>query len=312
MAGSLTAESVVRHFGDTVAVDGVSLSVGRGEVFGLVGPNGAGKTTLVRTLVGTLRPSSGRVRLLGEDPTTVDESRIGYLPQAFRPHDRLTARELLDYYAGLYRDHRDPEAVLAEVGLEGTGDTYYENLSGGQQRRTCVGITLINDPEVLFLDEPTTGIDPEGRRTVWDLVADLSAAGVTVFLTTHYMVEAERLADRVGLLADGRLVDTGPPGELIDRYGGERQLVVETASPADADALSPLPYDVEERDTELVVHDVGPAGVGGVITRLEEAGVDYTEVTWSQPDLEDVYLRLAGNGSSKADATAETPAEVHG
>src|SRR6056297_2069271 len=159
MTEPLVAEELRKSYGDTTAVDGVSLTVDEGEVFGLIGPNGAGKTTLVRCLTGTTA-YEGTASVLGDPPKEVERSRIGLLPQSFSPPERLTARELLDYYAGLYGESRDPETVLEEVGLADDADTWYEKLSGGQQRRACVGITLVNDPDVLFLDEPTTGIDP--------------------------------------------------------------------------------------------------------------------------------------------------------
>ncbi|MFC7139437.1 ABC transporter ATP-binding protein [Halosimplex aquaticum] len=290
MTATLVAEDVRRTYGDTVALDGVSLSVGAGEVFALVGPNGAGKTTLVRALTGTT-DAEGSVTVFGTDPRQVDRERIGLLPQAFDPPARLTARELLTYYAGLYDDSRDADAVLADVGLTEAADTWYENLSGGQQRRTCVGATLVNDPDLLFLDEPTTGIDPAGRRSLWDLLESLAAGGTTIVLTTHDMAEAHRLADRVGLLADGRLVAVDDPDALVAEYGGESRLVVETdAEPAALD----LSYPVERSDGALVVSDVPPEAIGDVVDALDAAGASYDALSWSEPDLEDVYLQLAG------------------
>ncbi|WP_135820036.1 ABC transporter ATP-binding protein [Halostella litorea] len=298
---ALVAEGIEKRYGETVAVDGVSLSVAAGEVFALVGPNGAGKTTLVRALTGTTEPSAGEASVLGDSPTAVDRSRLGVLPQSFSPPARLTARELVAYYAGLYDESRDPDAVLADVGVADAADTRYENLSGGQQRRTCLGITLVNDPDVLFLDEPTTGIDPAGRRTVQERIADLAAGGATVFLTTHDMTEAERVADRVGFLADGELVAVGSPADLVADHGGERRLVVRTDADPDAVAVD---RPVTARDGELVVHGVNPEGIGGVVDALEAAGVDYGELTWTRPDLEDVYLELTGDREAVRPAAA--------
>jgi ABC-2 type transport system ATP-binding protein len=295
MDAALVADGVRRTYGDVEALAGVSLSVAPGEVFALVGPNGAGKTTLVRALTGTTNPDSGTVSVLGSDSESVARSQIGLLPQAFGPPGRLSARELVAYFAGLYDDARDPEAVLAEVGLSDAGDTWYEDLSGGQQRRACVAATLANEPDVLFLDEPTTGIDPAGRRALWTLLEDLAAGGTTIFLTTHDMAEAERLADRVGLLADGRLVEVGPPGELVAEYGGESRLMVETD--ADPDALSGTPYDARREGANLVVEGIDPAGIGAVVEVLDSRGVEYEALTWRQPDLEDIYLRLAGESA---------------
>ncbi|MFC6737269.1 ABC transporter ATP-binding protein, partial [Halolamina salina] len=223
MDAAVVADDVTKRYGDLVAVDGVSLSVPAGTVFGLIGPNGAGKTSLVRCLTGTTE-YEGEVSLLGSSPESVDRSRIGLLPQSFSPPERLTVRELLGYYAELYDEARDVSSVIAEVGLEDSADTWYEELSGGQQRRACVGITLVNDPDVLFLDEPTTGIDPAGRRDLWTLIEKLAAAGTTVVLTSHSMDEVERLADRVAMLADGEVVAEGSPAALIAEHGGESRL----------------------------------------------------------------------------------------
>jgi ABC-2 type transport system ATP-binding protein len=289
----LVAEDVRKSYGDVSALGGVSLSVGPGEVFGLIGPNGAGKTTLVRALTGTTTVE-GRVRVLGSAPGEVDANRLGLLPQSFAPSARLSPHELLAYYAGLYERARDPEAVLEEVGLADAADTWYEQLSGGQQRRTCVGAALVNDPDVLFLDEPTTGIDPAGRRDVWGLVDDLTAGGTTVFLTSHSMREVARLADRVGLLRDGELVATGTPADLVAAHGGVATLAVDTESPAAARAALAEAFTVTASDDGVVVRDVTPREIGDVATALDDAGVAYGSLAWSEPSLEDVYLSLTG------------------
>ncbi|WP_129115052.1 ABC transporter ATP-binding protein [Halegenticoccus tardaugens] len=295
MDEALVADGVRKTYGDTVALDGVSLSVDAGEVFGLIGPNGAGKTTLVRALTGTTAIDEGSVRVLGGEPTAVDAGLIGLLPQSFSPPERLTARELVSYYAGLYDEARDPDEVLDDVGLAASADTWYENLSGGQRRRVCVGIALVNDPAALFLDEPTTGIDPAGRRALWALLSDLAAGGTTVFLTSHSMAEVERLSDRVGLLADGRLVAVGTPGRLVAEHGGESRLVVRTsAAEAAARAVADVGFGVEATAGELVVHGVAPADIGEAVAALDAAGVEYDSLAWTQPTLEDVYLALTG------------------
>ena len=310
MNAVLVADDVRRTYGDTVALDGVSLSVGEGEVFGLIGPNGAGKTTLVRALTGTT-DAEGTVRVLGERPTEVDTQRVGLLPQSFTPPERLTARELVDYYAGLYDEARDPESVLTDVGLGDAGDTWYENLSGGQQRRVCVATALVNDPDVLFLDEPTTGIDPAGRRALWGLIEDLADGGTTVFLTSHSMDEVEQLADRVGLLNEGKLAAVGSPTDLVADHGGETRLVVRTD--AGTDAVADAGFVVEADAETLTFHDVDPKDIGRAVEALERAGVDYDSLTWKQPGLEEVYLRLTGEAfegthSVATEATAPTEA----
>ena len=313
---AIVAEDVSRAYGDTVAVDGVSLSVEEGEVFGLVGPNGAGKTTLVRALVGTT-DAEGRVELFGEDPRAVARERVGLLPQNFDPPARLTARELLAYYASLYDDRRPVEAVLEDVGMAGDADTYYENLSGGQQRRICVATALVNDPDLLVLDEPTTGIDPAGRRQLWDLLSARAEAGATVLVTTHYMEEAQRLADRVGLMTDGSLLAVDTPDRLVAEHGGDSLLRVRLAADSgsepgagdsDTEASPGLPdlgYPAERRDGRLTVRGVPPEEVGTVADRLSGAGVRYDSLTWTEPDLEDVYLELTGQRVVEGEAVAE-------
>lgn len=297
MTAAVTAEGISKQYGDTIALEDVSLSVDSGDVFALVGPNGAGKTTLVRTLTGTMTPEEGSVTVFGQPPNQVEKERIGLLPQSFAPPERLSARELVVYYAGLYDDPRPVDGVLTDVGLETADETWYTNLSGGQQRRVCVGIALINDPDLLFLDEPTTGIDPAGRQSLWSLITDLADDGTTVFLTTHYMEEAEQLADQVALLDSGSLVEVGQPADLIETYGGGTHLRVETDhSPHQIESLG---IDVETTETGLRIPDVAPTEIGEIVSRLEAQGIGYETLTWTEPSLEDVYLRLTSEAIDK-------------
>jgi ABC-2 type transport system ATP-binding protein len=294
---ALVAEGVARRYGETVALDGVSLTVDEGEVFALVGPNGAGKTTLVRALTGTT-DAEGTVSVFGESPETVDRERIGLLPQDFTPAERLTARELVDYYGGLYDERRDTDSVLADVGMADDAATHYEDLSGGQQRRTCVATALVNDPDLLVLDEPTTGIDPAGRRALWSLLEELAAGGTTIFLTTHYMEEAERLADRVGLLAGGQLVAVDSPSALVETHGGESLLRID--GDIDGSVAESLEYPATVTERGLTVRDVPPEAIGDVVGTLSAAGVSYDSLTWTEPDLEDVYLELTGSAVTES------------
>ena len=290
----LAAEELRKRYGDVVALDGVSLSVSAGEVFALIGPNGAGKTTLVRAFTGTTVPSSGQATLFGAEPRTVARSRLGLLPQDFNPPARLTGRELVRYYAGLYDHSQAVGAVLESVGMRDDADTWYETLSGGQQRRIAVGTALVNDPDVLFLDEPTTGIDPAGRRRIWALLEELAATGTTIFLTTHDMEEATALADRVGILVDGRIVEAGRPADLIRRHGGESRLVVDADEPVRGDAVAGTEHTVAIDNREIVFHAIEPTDIGDAVDALERAGITYEELTWRQPSLEDVYLSVTG------------------
>lgn len=291
------AEDVHKSYGDTVALDGVSLSVGSGEVFALVGPNGSGKTTLVRCLTGTTRLTSGEARLLGAPPGEADKTKVSVLPQEFSPPERLTPEELVGYYASLYPAEatRDPDEVVEEMGLAGSRSTRYADLSGGQKSRLKVAVSLVNDPEVLFLDEPTTGIDPEGREDVWGVVESLADEGTTVVLTTHYMREVERLADRVALLNEGRLVEVGGTEEVVRAHAGEPRLVVRAVGPVE-DAVEAFDGDrrATTEDGELVLEGVGVGAIGEALDALEDAGVEYDEVRWREPGLEEAYLRLTG------------------
>ena len=289
----IRASDVRRQYGETVALDGVSLSVDAGEVFALIGPNGAGKTTLIRALTGTTA-AEGDIAVFGESPESVARHRIGLLPQEFTPAERLTARELIDYYGGLYDETRDTDAILDDVGLTDSAATAYENLSGGQKRRACVGTTLVNDPELLILDEPTTGIDPRGRRDLWRLIEGLAEGGTTVLLTTHYMAEAEELADRVGMLADGELIALGTPSELVERHGGDSRLVVEADDGTAAKtALRDAGYELLPDERHVAV-PAGPREIPSVVEALDDAGTAYEGLVWRQPSLDDVYVALTG------------------
>jgi len=331
MTDVLVADDVRKRYGDADALGGVSLTVRAGEVFALIGPNGAGKTTLVRALTGTTTPSEGSVSVFGEAPTAVARERIGVLPQDFSPPGRLTGRELIEYYAGLYDDAIDPDEVLSTVGLADDADTWYEKLSGGQQRRVCLGAALVNDPELLFLDEPTTGIDPAGRRTVAERVRALAARGTTVFLTTHDMAEAQRLADRVGLLSAGELVAVGPPEELVREHGGDARLFVELAADdveleseragrekaivdADPEAVaSDLAADgvaATPTDRGVEITGIDPTEIGRAVEAMEDRGVAYSSLTWREPSLEDVYMELAGDEEGGAGSEFGTRART--
>jgi ABC-2 type transport system ATP-binding protein len=268
-----------KSYGDAEAVRGIDLEVRAGEVFAFLGPNGAGKTTTVEILEGYRERSAGEVSVLGEDPWHAGREwreRIGIVLQSCRLDPYLTVRESLELYAGYYEAPRSVQETIELVGLSGKAEDRASRLSGGQQRRLDVGMALIGDPELLFLDEPTTGFDPSARRQAWDTIAGLRDLGKTVFLTTHYMDEAQRLADRVAIIAGGEIVARGAPEELGDR--GDRPA---TISYRDRDGAS-----VTLTTTTLVktLHELtGKALAEG--TELEGLEV-------RRPSLEDVYLEL--------------------
>lgn len=313
----LRARDVRKQYGDTLALDDVSVSIPQGEVFGLIGPNGAGKTTLVRALTGTTTVD-GELQVLDSDPDAVARTRIGLLPQSFGPPERLSALELLEYYRGLYDDGREPVKLLADVGLSDEASVRYGNLSGGQQRRVCVGTALVNDPDVLFLDEPTTGIDPAGRRALWGLIEGLAAEGTTVFLTSHAMDEVERLADRAGLLRDGRLMEVGSPAELVATHGGQPRLIVRLPGSVRPDTVvktleqaSGIKRPITAVGGGVAVQGVKPQNIGEIVAVLDAAGVEFESLSWSEPSLEDVYLALTGEPYAPFGDTPTQLAQSH-
>ncbi|HEX2708763.1 MAG TPA: ABC transporter ATP-binding protein [Solirubrobacterales bacterium] len=265
-------------YGETEAVRGIDLEVMRGEVFAFLGPNGAGKTTTVEILEGYRKRSGGEVSVLGEDPQRAGREwreRIGIVLQSGRLDPYLTVRESLGLYAGYFRAPRPVDEVIGLIGLEGKADARANKLSGGQQRRLDVGMALIGDPELLFLDEPTTGFDPSARRQAWDVIGGLRDLGKTIFLTTHYMEEAQRLADRVTIIAAGEIVARGTPEDLGDRENQPATIHYRAGG-----------RDVNVETTTLVktLHEL----TGEALARGED--LEGLEVT--RPSLEDVYLEL--------------------
>ncbi len=273
-------------YGETEAVRGIDLEVASGEIFAFLGPNGAGKTTTVEILEGYRKRTGGEVKVLGEDPEHAGRGwrdRIGIVLQSNSLDPYLTVRESLELYAGYFTHPRSVEETIALVGLEGKADARARKLSGGQQRRLDVGMALVGDPELLFLDEPTTGFDPSARRQAWDVIAGLRDLGKTIFLTTHYMDEAQRLADRVTIISGGRIVAEGTPEDL-----GEREKSATTIRYRDAAGQE---VSIETFDPVEELHRL----TGAAIERGEE--LEGLEVT--RPSLEDVYLELTGEAAGK-------------
>jgi ABC-2 type transport system ATP-binding protein len=275
---AVSVHGLRKSYGERTAVDGVDLDIPRGEVFALLGPNGAGKTTTVEILEGYRRRDAGEVSVLGLDPaeaTPLWRTRVGIVLQSVTDLSELTVTETVRHFAGYYPTPRDPDEVIATVGLTGSATQRTRLLSGGQRRRLDVALGILGRPELLFLDEPTTGFDPAARHQFWDLVENLAREGTTILLTTHYLEEAERLADRVAVIAAGRIIEVATPAAL----GGRRDAEA-TVSWTDPDGLrrSVRTAEPTRKVTELA------ATLGGEVPDLSV----------TRPTLEDVYLAMVG------------------
>jgi ABC-2 type transport system ATP-binding protein len=301
---AISVRGLRKSYGDFEAVKGIDLEVLAGEIFAFIGPNGAGKTTTVEILEGYRDRNGGEVRVLGVDPTSPSRSwreRIGIVLQECRLTPELTVTEALEEYAGYYSAARDVGETVGLVGLGGKADTRTAKLSGGQQRRLDVALALVGDPELLFLDEPTTGFDPAARRQAWSVIGSLRELGKTVFLTTHYMDEAQALADRVAILAQGEIVATGAPDEL----GGDDESATISFSlpPGYQPDQLPLPVRVMAKiaaedqpgvpDPLISFQTTAPVSVLRELTSwATEQDVDLPGLEVRRPSLEDIYLQL--------------------
>ena len=291
-----------KEYGPLVAVDDLTFSIREGEVFALLGPNGAGKTTTVEILEGHRRRTAGEVRVLGCDPGTAGREfheRIGIVLQDAGFDEDFSVRELVRLYRGLYPRGLDPDSVIDQVGLAEKRDARVKTLSGGQRRRLDLALGLVGDPELLFLDEPTTGFDPSARRRAWELVEDLRGLGTTVLLTTHYMDEAEHLADRVAIMVDGRLVALWTPAEL---GAGQRDAVVSFRLPPGRSAadLPPLDGALSADGLELELTTPRPTEALHALTGWAlDGGLEMPALGVRRPSLEDVYLHLVGDEAAE-------------
>jgi ABC-2 type transport system ATP-binding protein len=292
---AISLRGLRKTYAGSPAVDGVDLDVDHGEVFALLGPNGAGKTTTVEILEGFRRRDAGEVSVLGTDPGTADRgwrARIGIVLQNTGGHDELTTEEVIRYFASYYPDARDPLDVIDAVGLAHKRSTRVRHLSGGQRRRLDVALGILGRPELLFLDEPTTGFDPEARREFWDLIDSLAEDGTTILLTTHYLDEAERLADRVAVIAGGRIVAVDTPARLGGREHDQAGVRwIDDDGPRQA--ATPEPTSV-------------------VVELASRFGGEVPGLTISRPTLEEAYLRLIGDsaGGSAAGQRPQTDLET--
>jgi ABC-2 type transport system ATP-binding protein len=290
-----------KTYGARVAVDDVSFDVRDGEIFGLIGPNGAGKTTTMECVEGLRTPDRGTISVLGLDPRRdayALQQRIGVQLQEAQLQKRITVREAMGLWVSLYRrPAADGDRLLAQLGLAQWRDARFMTLSGGQKQRLFIALALVNDPEVVFLDELTTGLDPQARRTIWELVRGIRARGKTVFLTTHLMEEAERLCDRVAIIDRGRIVDMDTPEALVRRHCPQRTVVLDTGLPGAAARFRAIPHvtTVEHDGERYTIRGAGDELVTAVIRCLSDERIPVTAFRTELPTLEDVFLEVTGH-----------------
>jgi ABC-2 type transport system ATP-binding protein len=297
----IQVSGVRKTYGSTVAVADVSFDVQHGEIFGLIGPNGAGKTTTMECIEGLRTADRGSISVLGLDPFRQVyklQERIGVQLQQAQLQKRIKVWEAVDLWASLYRKKAvDGERLLAQLGLTDKRDAWFMNLSGGQKQRLFIALALINDPEVIFLDELTTGLDPQSRRAIWELVRGIRERGKTVFLTTHLMEEAERLCDRVAIIEHGRIIDIDTPERLVARHCPERTVVLATDDPRVEERFRTIPgvQSVVRAELRFTIRGSGDDLVTEVIHCLSENRIRVTDFRTILPNLEDVFLKLTGH-----------------
>jgi ABC-2 type transport system ATP-binding protein len=296
----IQVENLVKSYGNVQAVRGVSFSVEEGEVFGLLGPNGAGKTSTVEILEGLRDLDGGRVSVCGLDPRRESQAlkhEIGAALQSTSLPDKLRVMEALRLFASFYKRRRNPEELLKRFGLEEKRNAFYSQLSGGQKQRLALAMALVNDPKVLFFDEPTAGLDPQVRREIYDIIEELKHEKKTIVMTTHYIEEAERLCDRVAIVDHGKVVAFGTPRELKTRSGGTTRIEVRLAKPETDGALKNLEgvADARELDGAYVLHSHRPPKtIVDLVKHLEAQGNELVSLEIASPSLEDVFIEMTG------------------
>ena len=292
----IAVERLEKTYGKLRAVDGIDFTVHAGEVFSFLGPNGAGKSTTVEILEGLRARSGGTVRVLGLDPwTELDRLKrhIGVIPQDFHFFPKVSPREAIRLYARLFDLRADVDELLAEVELSDKADDYYDTLSGGQQQKLGVALSLVNDPEVCFLDEPTTGLDPRARRSIWEVIRRLRSGGRTVFLTTHYLEEAQQLADRIAIIDQGHIIVTGAPDEIIAHHGRPERLRI-VGEPALADRLTAAGLPVVRGNGTVEIELRSKAEALHILDTVASSGLRWESFSTRTDTLEDVFIRLVG------------------
>lgn len=303
-----------KNYGSLKAVDGISFEVKQGEVFGLLGPNGAGKTTSIEIMEGLRERDGGDVKILGLDPWKNGyalHKKIGVIPQNFTFFEKTTPREAINYYAKLFNVKVDADQILKEVILEDMADHVFESLSGGQKQKTGLALSLVNTPELLFLDEPTTGLDPNARRAIWEVIRKLKASGKTIILTTHYLDEAQQLSDRVAIMDHGHIVAMGTTEEIIQKHGsGERLEILGSQQLADyIKANTELQVDYSPSKQEITIPLTKKIDALAALAAAEQSGLEWGNIQTRQDSLDDVFIKLV---SEPLGEQGEAPAEEKG
>jgi ABC-2 type transport system ATP-binding protein len=302
MDTTVQVQGLRKVYGTTVAVDEISFTVHEGEIFGMIGPNGAGKTTTIECLEGLRKPDKGTIRVLDLDPqddNRILREKIGAQLQESNLPDRMKVWEALDLYTSFYEHTLDWEELIVELGLEEKRNASFSKLSGGQKQRLFIALALLPDPQLVFLDELTTGLDPQARHAIWDLVSDVRARGKTVILTTHFMEEAEKLCDHVAILDHGKIVALDTPAALIRSLGMEERVVFTLKGILPAGFKESLSGEASVEIQGDLVTISGKNGrktplVSEVVSKLSEQALSFSDLRTEQPNLEDVFLRLTG------------------
>jgi ABC-2 type transport system ATP-binding protein len=294
----IAVKNLVKTYGDVRAVDGITFAVEKGEVFAFLGPNGAGKTTTVEMIETIRTPTSGEISILGMD-VNKDRmeilKRIGVLPQEFSSFDRLTVEETIQYYSKLFCADCDTDHLIKLVNLEEHRKKLYVNLSGGLKQRVGIAVALVNDPEIVFLDEPTTGLDPRARHDVWEVIKGLKQEGKTIFLTTHYMEEAEVLADYIGIISKGKIIAYGTTTELIDEHFKTVNVTIKGGSESVAPLAKKMGMAIQSQEKgKITIEARGNEQIVEFLNALKANNISYLTMDIRKPNLEELFLELTG------------------
>ena len=313
-------EDLKKYYGDIKAVDGINFTVNQGEVFALLGPNGAGKTTTIEILEGLRKKDQGKITVLGLDPWGKGSElhkKIGVIPQQFTFFEKTTPREAIKYYGDLFNVKVDPDEILKEVLLEESAKVLFDNLSGGQKQKTGLALALVGSPELLFLDEPTTGLDPKARRAIWDVIRNLKNKGKTVILTTHYLEEAQQLSDRVAIMDHGHIVAIGTSDEIIQKHGSGERLDIHGNQKLADYVKANTELNVTYKDGTVSIALKNKIDALAALAAVEQSGMEWGEIHTRRDSLEDVFVKLVSGevdeegeiAGKEKPATPEKPAK---